>query len=967
MDELTQKKWIRIISHSAGIILGLLFILSIISFDYKDSSIFTTATNSPVKNLIGTPGAYFSALLFLVFGKAAYLWIIAIVAIYFAVLTSQFQWISLKQIVSFILLIIIYAFFAAFYSKTGNMIESGGIIGGVITQLLIKYTGLLGFSLFAGFLFVLAFIGLINKDFSYFIELVQKLKQLWLSLKNSIQINKMAVPKNHKEPIFKKVKISKKLIQGMIENKRDPLYLLEHHLPNDNQNSPTQPTYTSKEHNPSYNDDIEAPKSSHRVSFKTQSPHFSNQEKNSQTRENNFSEQEINNLEDIIGQDTSYEKEDKTWEGENEKETTHDVNSYPKHNTLDEEWKQNSNNEYEAEIQDDVEQMDEGEFSALHSQSSEEYEDEYDEEELRELADRVAIEKGFIHLPKQNKSSVNQGFKIHFAEDEEASKGTIEVPKLHSNRLEKKINDKQQEDYHSSSWDQALECHDRTASKTVDDPVDNPYENLKKEDIPEEVRKLLFPDEITDTSLGFNALRRSEWVDPAIYDRETEITINKLQQTLKDFSIEASVVDISRGPVITRYELQPSPGIRLNKIVNLSDNIAYELAADKIRIEAPIPGKSAVGIEVPNKNRQTVIFGDILFDEEFQKYQYMNLPLVFGKDISGNIKIADLTLMPHLLIAGSTGSGKSVCVNTLLCSLLYSKNPEEVKFILVDPKIVELKIYNDIPHLLSPVITEPSKAAQALKWALGEMEDRYRLLDRYSSRNIKSYNKKVSYMKQMGLVCDEKLPYIVIIVDELADLMMVASKEVEESIARLAAMSRAVGIHLILATQRPSVDVITGLIKANFPSRIAFQVSSKMESRIILDSNGAEKLLGAGDLLFSGTGYNSAIRIQGAYLSEEEVMHITSYLRTKGKPDYVEDMFEEEDNLGDTYNPDEEPLWEEAVAVIRADRKASASYLQRKMKIGYNRAARIIEMMEAEGLVGPAQGSKPREVLVDNY
>ncbi len=446
---------------------------------------------------------------------------------------------------------------------------------------------------------------------------------------------------------------------------------------------------------------------------------------------------------------------------------------------------------------------------------------------------------------------------------------------------------------------------------------------------------------------------------------ETNLLIKKLEATLREFKIEAKVTGVSRGPVITRFEIQPAPGIKLSKIVGLADNISLALRGVKIRIIAPIPGKSAVGIEVPNNTRDMVRLGDVFISDAF-KYSEAHLPVVIGKEISGKIRVADLVHMPHLLVAGSTNSGKSVCINSIICSLLYSKTPEEVKFILVDPKIVELKIYNDLPNLLTPVITEPKKASLALKWLVKEMLRRYKLLESYSSRNILNYNRKVRKLEKLNLATDEPLNYIVLIIDEFADLMLVAKKEVEESVNRLAAMARAVGIHLILATQRPSTDVITGVIKSNFPARIGFRVSSIHDSRTILDKIGAEKLLGKGDMLFFTPGLGNPIRIQGTFITEDEIIRVTDNLRKLGKPNYIEDIFEDEEDSenGDDDDNFDEPLWKEAIDIVVKEQKASASYLQRKLKIGYNRAARIIEQMEREGIVGPEQGSKPREVLI---
>jgi S-DNA-T family DNA segregation ATPase FtsK/SpoIIIE len=447
-----------------------------------------------------------------------------------------------------------------------------------------------------------------------------------------------------------------------------------------------------------------------------------------------------------------------------------------------------------------------------------------------------------------------------------------------------------------------------------------------------------------------------------IIDDKTRRAAEVLRDTLKEFGIEAEVTGIRKGPVITMFEILPAPGVRLSKIANLCDNIALRLAASSVRIVAPIPGKHAVGIEVPNEKRSIVSFKEIVESEVFKNAK-MEVPVVLGKDITGDVQVVELTQTPHLLIAGATGSGKSVCVNSIILSILYRRSFNDVKLILIDPKIVELKLYNGIPHLLTPVITEPKRAFQALQYCICEMERRYSLLDAMGVRDIRSYNRKI-VDKAMAT---EKLPYIVVIIDEFADLMATTGKELESTLARLAAMSRAVGIHLVLATQRPSIDVITGLIKANIPSRIAFMVAGKFDSRIIIDMVGAEKLLGRGDMLYSSATDAFPVRMQGAFVSEEEVERVVAHVKTLGEPDYIdEDIFfddEEDDGPSLFDQEDDDPLYEKALEIVLSQGKASASFLQRRLKIGYNRAARLVELMEEKGIVGKAQGSKPRDLM----
>jgi S-DNA-T family DNA segregation ATPase FtsK/SpoIIIE len=434
---------------------------------------------------------------------------------------------------------------------------------------------------------------------------------------------------------------------------------------------------------------------------------------------------------------------------------------------------------------------------------------------------------------------------------------------------------------------------------------------------------------------------------------------NTIQKTLANFGIEVSMSDVNVGPTVTQYTLKPEDGVKLEKIVGLDKNLALSLAVHPIRIEAPIPGKSLVGIEVPNKTAQIVRMRNILASETF-KNRKSKLSVVLGLDTAGHPQIADIGKMPHMLIAGSTGSGKSVCINTLLLSLIYQNSPDEVKIILVDPKRVELSLYNNIPHLLTPVIVEPDKTVSALKWSVAEMERRYHVLQQAGKRNISEYNEAKG---------TEAMPFIIIVIDELADLMAVSANEVEALICRIAQMARAVGIHLVVATQRPSVDVITGLIKANISTRIAFSVASNTDSRTILDQGGAEKLLGNGDMLFMSAELSKPRRIQGAYVSEPEVKQITEFVKTQAEPEYNDEILMQHAKVGggggEYGSVDDDLFFDAADCVIRAG-KASASLLQRRLRIGYARAARLLDLLEERGVVGPQDGARPRDVMIDD-
>ncbi len=447
-------------------------------------------------------------------------------------------------------------------------------------------------------------------------------------------------------------------------------------------------------------------------------------------------------------------------------------------------------------------------------------------------------------------------------------------------------------------------------------------------------------------------LPTKEKADKAILEQKAAL----LEEKLGNYGVTGKVVSIHYGPVVTMFEFQPSPGVKVSRIANLSDDIAMAMKALGVRIVAPIPGKDVVGIEIPNDHREPVYFREIVGSEKFKRSS-SPLTMALGKDIFGRPFVADLKRMPHLLVAGATGSGKSVGLNTIICSILYKATPQKVKFIMVDPKMLEFSVYNGVPHLITPVITDPRKAASALGWAVTEMERRYALLTQWGVRNIEGYNR----------VTEDPLPYIVVVIDELADLMMVAAKDVETLIARLAQKARAAGIHLAVATQRPSVDVITGLIKANFPSRISFKVSSKVDSRTILDTMGAEKLLGLGDMLFLPPGTSDLVRLHGAYISDQEILRVAGFWKDQEEPQFNEEIISRslvdggwENMVGDT----DDELYPQAVELVVRTGHASASMIQRYLKIGYNRAARLIERMEKEGVVGPAQGSKPREVLL---
>ncbi|WP_087972852.1 FtsK/SpoIIIE family DNA translocase [Oceanobacillus rekensis] len=500
-----------------------------------------------------------------------------------------------------------------------------------------------------------------------------------------------------------------------------------------------------------------------------------------------------------------------------------------------------------------------------------------------------------------------------------------------------------------------------------------PNQEMEKVEVNESVNEQKVVEDVVDQPMPMTATENHDYVlpspdllaEPAHNPQQQEksqiqATVRKLERTFKSFNVKAKITKVHVGPAVTKYEVSPEAGVKVSKIVSLHDDIALALAAKDIRIEAPIPGKSAVGIEVPNKEIAMVSLREVL--DKTWNNKTSKLLYALGRDISGEAVVGELNKMPHLLIAGATGSGKSVCVNGIITSILMRTKPHEVKMMMIDPKKVELNVYNGIPHLLAPVVTDPKKASRALKKVVSEMERRYDLFSDTGTRNIEGYNE---HIRKYNLTTEETqphLPYIVVLVDELADLMMVASNDVEDSITRLAQMARAAGIHLIIATQRPSVDVITGVIKANIPSRIAFSVSSQTDSRTILDSGGAEKLLGRGDMLFMPVGSSKPTRVQGAFLSDEEVERIVDHCIEQQKASYQEEMIPEETN--EMVEEVDDELYDDAVQMITEMQTASVSMLQRRFRIGYTRAARLIDAMEARGIVGPYEGSKPRTVLI---
>lgn len=550
--------------------------------------------------------------------------------------------------------------------------------------------------------------------------------------------------------------------------------------------------------------------------------------------------------------------------------------------------------------------------------------------------------KNVIKAKKQNKEIIK--------ETKAENKVMSEEPIIHDflNHPESKNNQLEKNEIKNINNSKISDLQRRADTHDID------IEGIPLKKIKEEEENYLMP--------PFQLLNIPDVSDSKDYYRDISDNAKKLESTLGSFGVKVKVTQIHRGPTVTRYEIQPDIGVKVSRIVNLGDDIALSLAAKDIRIEAPIPGKSAIGIEVPNTEVSIVTLREVIESQKFYENQ-SKLSIALGRDVSGEPIIADLAKMPHILVAGATGSGKSVCINIMINSILYKAKPSEVKLLLIDPKVVELNVYNGIPHLLTPVVTDSRQAARSLKMIVSEMDKRYEKFSEKGARDIERYNEIVRHELNSEDNSQQLLPYIVVIIDELADLMMVAPKDVEDTVIRLAQKARAAGIHLIVATQRPSVDVITGLIKANIPSRIAFGVSSQIDSRTIIDSGGAEKLLGRGDMLYLPVGFTKPIRIQGAYISDVEVEQVVGFIKEQQGAEYREDMITD---LGKVKNQNEveDDLYFDAIKIIVESNQASVSLLQRRLRIGYTRAARLIDEMESKGIVGPYEGSKPRKVLI---
>lgn len=528
-------------------------------------------------------------------------------------------------------------------------------------------------------------------------------------------------------------------------------------------------------------------------------------------------------------------------------------------------------------------------------------------------------------------------------------------PELKKTKDTLNINEKRKQAKKNRKRNEKIKILDYGSEERENDKKNKKLKNIKNKDVNIDIEGNISSYKFPDLDL----LKDSPDIKDSGDKKEVLTNAKKIEETMQNFGIETEIIQISKGPTITCYELQPAPGVKVSKIVNLSDDIALNLATSDVRIEAPIPGKAAVGIEVPNKNKVNVSLKEILISENYRDID-TKIPLALGKDISGNPIISNMEKMPHLLIAGATGSGKSVCINSIIISILYKASPEDVKLILIDPKVVELNIYNGIPHLLIPVVTDAKKARNSLNWAVEEMTRRYKVFAKNNVRDIDGYNKKTK-----GEDNTETLPQIVIIIDELADLMMVSAQEIEDYICRLAQMARAAGMYLIVATQRPSVDVITGTIKANIPSRISFAVTSQVDSRTILDIGGAEKLLGKGDMLFYPSNFSKPLRLQGAFLDDDEIANIVEFLKEQIDIEYDEKILDSVENKRIVNERESDELLPDAIDLVVDEEQASISQLQRKLRIGYARAARLIDEMEEKGIVGGHEGSKPRKVLID--
>ncbi|MCK8817996.1 DNA translocase FtsK [Natroniella sulfidigena] len=573
----------------------------------------------------------------------------------------------------------------------------------------------------------------------------------------------------------------------------------------------------------------------------------------------------------------------------------------------------------------------------------------------KEKTDSKSKQAAGSNKKEKNKSRISK-------QKKKAKKKPKRAKKIKKKKKVKKSKDKtaSKQPTTSSSNLQARQEVAATAEKVKQDTTEQEVVTNKDNQPKKRIKKRLETDSAKQEQLDFDEYQLPDLSLLNLDEKEVDGFVDKteiLKETLDNFGVRAEITDVNYGPTITRYEIHPAPGTKVSKILNLADDIALSLAATDIRIEAPIPGKSAVGIEIPNQEQSLVTLGAILEKEEFQAAE-SKLTIGLGKDIDGNPAVADLAKMPHMLVAGATGSGKSVFINSIISSILYKATPDQVKFLLIDPKMVELTIYKKIPHLVAPVVTDPKKASSALRWVVQEMENRYELFAASGARGIDSYNR---YLKEKD---KDPLPYVVVIIDELADLMMVSAAQVEDAICRLAQKARAAGIHLVLATQRPSVDVITGVIKANIPTRVSFALSSQADSRTILDTGGAEKLLGKGDMLFAPVDANQPRRLQGAFISDAELNQVVDFIKKQDTPEYAGKIAKIKNKDVDIkLEDDKDELYEKAVRLV-VNNRASISMLQRKLRIGYNRAARMIDTMEEENIVGPHRGSKAREVLI---